>query len=88
MLDPNAFDSRWTLLVGLPVIAWLVVIAWRRTQAVATRIRDVRAEMARHPQDPYQSLAALMAEKQIGKPKRGKKETGRTQGGADGKRRD
>jgi hypothetical protein len=64
MFDPNAYDSRWTLLVGLPIIAWLGVITWRRTQAVAARIREVRTEMARHPQDPYQSLAALMAEKE------------------------
>ena len=83
MLDPNAFDARWTLLVGLPIIAWLVVIAWRRSRAVATRIRDVRAEMARHPQDPYQSLAALMAEEN-----RENKSRRKTRGGADGKRSD
>ncbi len=62
MLDPNTFDARWTLALGLPIIAWLGVAAWRRTQAVVTRIRDVKAEMARHPQDPYQSLAELMSE--------------------------
>lgn len=67
MLDPNNFDARWTLLVGVPVVAWLSVIAWRRTQAVVKRIRDVRVEMARHPQDPYQALAALMAEEETQK---------------------
>ena len=71
MLDPNAYDYRWTLLAGLPIIAWLSVVAWRRTRALVTRIRDVRAEMARHPQDPYQSLAALMAEQEAA-PKTGK----------------
>ncbi len=62
MLDPNNFDARWTLLLGVPTVAWLSVVAWRRTQAVVKRIRDVRVEMARHPQEPYQALAALMAE--------------------------
>ena len=62
MIDPNDFDARWTLGLGVPVIAWLAVVAWRRTQVVVRRIQDVRAEMARHPQDPYQALAALMAE--------------------------
>ena len=64
MLDPNSFDARWTLLAGLPIIGWLAVSAWRRSRAVAQRIREVRVEMARHPQDPYQSLAALMAEEE------------------------
>ncbi len=67
MLDPNSFDARWTLLIGTPVIAWLSVVAWRRTQAVVRRIREVRVEMARHPQDPYQALAALMAEEEAQK---------------------
>jgi|GEM_PF-1387802 len=62
MLDPNTFDARWTLLFGLPLIAWLGASAWRRSRAVAKRIRDVREEMARHPQDPYQALAGLMTE--------------------------
>ncbi len=64
MLDPNDFDARWTLGLGVPVIAWLAVVAWRRTQAVVRRIHAVRVEMARHPQDPYQALAALMAEEE------------------------
>lgn len=64
MLDPNNFDARLTLLIGVPVIVWLSVAAWRRTQAVARRIRDVRVEMARHPQDPYMALAALMAQEE------------------------
>ena len=76
MLDPNSFDVRWTLLLGVPVIAWLSVVAWRRTQAVVRRIRDVRVEMARHPQDPYQALAALMAEEEAGS-KTARKKAGR-----------
>ena len=64
MPDPNTFDARWTLALGLPIIAWLGVAAWRRTQAVVTRIRDVKADMALRPQDPYQSLAALMSEQE------------------------
>ena len=64
MLDPNNFDARWTLLLGLPIIAWQGATAWRRSHAVAKRIRDVREEMARHPQDPYQALARLMAEEE------------------------
>ncbi len=62
MLDPNTFDARWTLLIGLPIIGWLGATAWRRSQAVARRIREVRAEMALRPQDPYQALAVLLAE--------------------------
>jgi len=62
MFDPNTFDARWTLLFGLPIIGWLGASAWRRSRAVAKRIRDVREEMARHPQDPYSALAGLMAE--------------------------
>ncbi len=64
MLDPNTLDARWTLLVGLPLIAWLGIRAWRRSRAVAARIRAVREEMARHPQDPYQALAGLMADEE------------------------
>ena len=64
MLDPNSFDARWTLLLGLPIIAWLGATAWRRSRAVAKRIRDVREDMARHPQDPYQALARLIAEEE------------------------
>ena len=62
MLDPFAFDARWTLLLGVPVIAVLLALAWRKTRALAARIRAVREEMARNPQDPYQMLASLMAE--------------------------
>ncbi len=62
MLDP-----KWTLLLGLPVIAILLVLAWRRTRALIIRIRDVRQEMARNPQDPYLALAALMDEKKAKK---------------------
>lgn len=76
MLDLNSFDARWTLLVGLPIIAWLGAMAWRRSRAVARRIRDVREEMARHPQDPYQALAALMAEEENGS-KAAQKDAGR-----------
>ena len=59
----SILDTPWTLLLGLPIIAALLVLTWKRTQALATRIRDVREEMARHPQDPYQALAQLMEEK-------------------------
>ena len=60
MLDP-----KWTLLLGLPVIAVLLALAWRRTRALVLRIREVREEMARSPQDPYLALAMLMDEKKI-----------------------
>ena len=73
MFDPNTFDARWTLLIGLPIIGWLGVSAWRRSRAVAKRIRDVREEMARHPQDPYQALAGLMTDDE----KKPKKNAGR-----------
>ncbi len=76
MLDPNNFDARWTLLIGLPIIAWLGAAAWRRSRAVAKRIRDVREEMARHPQDPYQALAVLMAEEE-NESKEAQKDAGR-----------
>ncbi len=66
MLDP-----KWTLLLGLPIIAALLAIAWRRTRALVIRIREVREEMARNPQDPYRALAVLMDEKKA------KKRTGR-----------
>lgn len=79
MLDPNNFDARWTLLLGLPVIAWLGATAWRRSRAVAKRIRDVREDMARYPQDPYQALARLMAEEEAENSKKnaGPKDAGR-----------
>jgi hypothetical protein len=62
MLDP-----KWTLLLGLPIIAALLALAWRRTRALVTRIREVREEMARNPQDPYLALAMLMEEKKTKK---------------------
>lgn len=62
MLDP-----KWTLLLGLPIIAALLALAWRRTRALVTRIREVREEMARSPQDPYLALATLMEEKKAQK---------------------
>ena len=62
MLDP-----KWTLLIGLPIIAALLVLAGRRTRALVLRIRQVREEMARSPQDPYQALAMLMDEKKTDK---------------------
>ena len=64
MLDINTFDARITLLVGLPVIALLVAMAVRRSHAVARRIREVKEDMARNPQNPYQALSELMAEKE------------------------
>ena len=70
MFDPNTFDARWTLLIGLPIIGWLGVSAWRRSRAVAKRIREVREEMARHPQDPYSALAEIMAEDDTKKERR------------------
>ena len=70
MLDP-----KWTLLLGLPIIAALLVLAGRRTRALVLRIREVREEMARSPQDPYRALAALMDEKQTSK--KPKKRAGR-----------
>ncbi len=72
-------DEKWTLLFGLPMIAILSVMAWRRAQAVTTRIREEREEMARNPQDPYLALAMLIEEKKP-KPTRGRKRTG----GGDG----
>ena len=57
MLDPT-----WTLILGLPIIALLLVMVWRRAQAVTARIREVREEMARNPQDPYAALAELMTQ--------------------------
>ena len=64
MSDFNTFDARWTLLFGVPAIAALSVLAVRRARAVARRIREVREEMARSPQNPYQALSELMAEKE------------------------
>jgi hypothetical protein len=58
MLDPT-----WTLIIGLPIIALLLVMVFRRARAVSIRISEVREEMARNPQDPYRALAELMAEK-------------------------
>ena len=58
MLDPT-----WTLILGLPIIALLLVMVFRRARAVSIRISEVRADMARNPQDPYRALAELMAEK-------------------------
>ena len=63
-------DEKWTLLFGLPVIAILLAMAVRRARAVSLRIREVREEMARSPQDPYAALAQLMNEKPGRKPGR------------------
>jgi len=73
MLDINTIDARWTLLIGLPIIALLVAIAVRRSRAVARRIREVKEDMARNPQNPYQALSELMAENEAS----GKKKTRR-----------
>lgn len=59
----DLIDARWTLLVGVPIIVVLLGLAWRRTRALVARIREVREEMARSPQDPYQALSVLMEEK-------------------------
>ena len=64
MIDINTFDARWTLLVGLPIIAMLLAMAVRRSRAVARRIREVKEDMARNPQNPYQALSELMAEQE------------------------
>ena len=69
MIDINTFDARWTLGMGLPVIAVLLAMAVRRSRAVARRIREVREDMARNPQNPYQALSELMAEHE-GTPKK------------------
>ena len=60
-------DAKWMLLLGLPIIAILLALAWRRTRALVLRIREVREEMARNPQDPYLALATLMDEKKAKK---------------------
>ena len=60
-------DAKWMLLLGLPIIALLLALAWRRTRALVLRIREVREEMARNPQDPYLALAMLMDEKKAKK---------------------
>ena len=63
-------DEKWTLLLGLPLIALLSAMAWRRGQALITRIREEREEIGRNPQDPYRALAMLMAEKEQGQKKK------------------
>ena len=77
MIDINTFDSRWTLLVGLPIIAMLVAMAVRRSHAVARRIREVREDMARSPQNPYQALSELIAEKEPSPKKTSRRNTWR-----------
>ncbi len=72
MFDINTIDARWTLLIGLPVIALLVAMAVRRSRAVARRIREVKEDMARNPQNPYLALSELMAEKEAAKKTRRK----------------
>lgn len=73
MLDINTIDARWTLLIGLPIIVLLLAMAVRRSRAVARRIREVKEDMARNPQNPYQALSELMAENEAS----GKKKTRR-----------
>ena len=77
MLDINTIDARLTLLVGLPIIALLAAMAVRRSRAVARRIREVREDMARNPQNPYQALSELMAEKEATTKKRSGRNTWR-----------
>ncbi len=70
MIDPNSFDARWTLGLGVPVIAWLGCCrpGGGSQRGCPKRIQDVRVEMARHPQDPYQALwRRLIAEEEAGK---------------------
>jgi len=78
MLDPT-----WTLIIGLPLIAILLVMVWRRTQAVTARIREVQEEMARNPQDPYRALAELMAQEKTGQ-REGHERGRKRAGGGDG----
>ena len=68
MLDPT-----WTLILGLPIIGVLLVMVWRRARAVSVRIGEVRAEMARSPQDPYRALAEIMASDHEEKGRTGKR---------------
>lgn len=77
MLDINTIDARWTLLIGLPIIVLLLAMAVRRSRAVARRIREVKEDMARNPQNPYQALSELMAEREAPTKKNIRKETRR-----------
>ncbi len=57
-------EETWLMIIGVPVIAVLAALAWRRARAVTRRIAEVQAELARNPQNPYLMLAELMQEPQ------------------------
>ena len=50
------------VVLGVPVIVWLTVRAWRQARAVRTRIAEVREELARNPQEVFLAQAELMRE--------------------------
>ena len=54
-------ETFWMLIVGIPIIVWLLVRAVQRVQSLRERVADVQDEMARNPQSPYQALAELFA---------------------------
>ncbi len=66
--------SEWlTLLIGTPIIIYLLVLIARRVRALRQRIVDVRLEMERNPQPPYAMLAELFEQsnQHSGEKKRG-----------------
>ncbi len=69
-------DEKWTLLFGIPIIVFLLVLAARRLRALSTRIAKVQEEQARNPLPPFAQLADLMAEQEAPKARRGKKTDG------------
>ena len=55
-------EESLMLILGVPVIVWLAVRAWRQARAVRARMAEVRAELARNPQEVFRAQAELMGE--------------------------
>ncbi len=67
------FSDFWTLVVGVPVIAALLVVTVRRVRRLRRHIAEVRAEIARSPLPPFAQLSELLEEQKNQERTRGKR---------------
>ena len=68
----------WT--VGVPVIVYLCVSAWRKMRAIGELDARLKAEAERNRQNPYAQMAELMEAQEL------LKSAGRKGGGGDERR--
>jgi membrane protein insertase Oxa1/YidC/SpoIIIJ len=55
------------LIIGVPVIIWLIIRAIRKMRDITVRIREVREELATNPQAAAQGMAEIIAREQFSK---------------------